>query len=133
MSEKQQPWFGYLEAGAKSSPVVRDERLNTGNPDTVYIFNLARGEIIEYRRSIVEAKLREFKPAEAEVLPQLKAAFGEARKSFRPRVGRPLTIPERGPSAKTKAAVEEPYGDEAVAEVEVLDDAEDEEWEEEDE
>ena len=55
---KKNLWYGYLEAGANSSPVIRDDGLNTGNPKTVYLFNLARGCILEYSREIVEPKLR---------------------------------------------------------------------------
>src|SRR3569623_949320 len=51
--------YGYLEAGNKSTAVVLDRTLNTGNPETLYLFNLARGEILEYSRKIVEPKLRE--------------------------------------------------------------------------
>jgi len=52
-------WFGCLEAGNSSSPVIRDQHLETGNVKTLYIFNLARGRILEYQREIVEPKLRD--------------------------------------------------------------------------
>ena len=39
--------------------------MDTGNPKTLYLFNLIRGEILEYAREIVEDKLRELKPAES--------------------------------------------------------------------
>ena len=45
-------WFGHLSAGARSSPVLRDARLDTGNPKTLYMFNLKRGEILEYAREV---------------------------------------------------------------------------------
>ena len=47
-------WFGFLDAGKSSSPVVQDSSLNTGNPATIYLFNLMRGRILEYRKDIVE-------------------------------------------------------------------------------
>jgi len=51
-------WYGYLNAGARSSPVLRDERLVTGNPKTLYLFNLVRSEILKYVHEIVEKILR---------------------------------------------------------------------------
>lgn len=85
---KHSIWCGYLEAGQKSSAVVRDDRLDTGNPDTVYLFNLARNEIIPYSRAIVDAKLREFTAKEAEGATELKAAYLRARKQFKARTER---------------------------------------------
>lgn len=92
-----QIWYGFLEAGAKRTAVLRDPRLNTGNPQTVYLFNLARGKILEYSRNIVEPKLRELTSKENTIVAQLKAAFAEARRDFRPRAARVLNIPERSP------------------------------------
>lgn len=99
-------WFGYLEAGAKSTPVVLDQRLNTGKPDTVYLFNLARSTFLEYKREIVDAKLRELQDGETD-LGALKSAFNDARKEFRPRVSRAQTVAERG-SATSQSSSDEP-------------------------
>lgn len=96
-------WYGYLDAGEKSSPVVIDERLNTGNPQTLYVFNLARGKILEYRRDIAEPKLRELKAAEQSVVSELKTAFDAARHEFRTRGARILNLPERGAAAASTA------------------------------
>jgi hypothetical protein len=79
-------WFGYLEAGAKGSPVVRDSSMDTGTPRTVYLFNFAKGRIVEYRRDIAEPKLRELTESERENLKELRDAFKKARNSFTPRV-----------------------------------------------
>jgi len=78
-------WYGYLNAGARSSPVLRDTRLDTGNPVTLYLFNLVRGEILEYSREIVEKKLRELKPAESGFIAELDAGYKKARRSFKGR------------------------------------------------
>lgn len=75
-------WFGHLNAGARSSPVLRDARLDTGNPKTLYMFNLKRGEILEYAREVVEQKLRELKPAESEFIGKLDAGYKKARRNF---------------------------------------------------
>ena len=92
-------WYGYLNAGARSSPVLRDARLDTGNPKTLYLFNLVRGEILEYAREIVEKKLRELKPAESEFIAELDAGYKKARRNFKGRgssirniTKRPVTV-----------------------------------------
>lgn len=93
-------WYGYLEAGDKSTPVIRDERLDTGNSKTLFLFNLARGQILEYTREIVEPKLRELKPSEAKHIDALNAGYGDARRALKHHNVRPLNIPERGAAAK---------------------------------
>ncbi len=82
-------WYGFLEAGDRSSPVARDPKLTTGNPDTFYIYNLQRNEIIEYKRAIAEPKMRALKANEADKLKELKDAFAKALKDFTPRHARP--------------------------------------------
>ncbi len=76
-------WCGYLEAGDKSTPVVIDERLDTGNADTMYVFNFRRNGILTYNRDIVKAKLRELRGDEEGVVPELKNAYTKARRGFR--------------------------------------------------
>jgi hypothetical protein len=93
-------WYGYLEAGNRSSPVIRDERLDTGSTKTVFLFNLERGEILEYSRDVVETKLRDLKPSEAKMIKKLDTAYAEVRRNFKDRRARPLNIPEHGSSAR---------------------------------
>jgi DNA replication initiation complex subunit (GINS family) len=76
-------WYGYLMAGSRSSPVLQDRRLETGNPKTIYMFNLKRGEIIQYAREIVEQKLRDLKPDETAFIEDLDAGYKKARRSFK--------------------------------------------------
>lgn len=96
-------WVGYLDIGDKSSAVIRDDRLNTGNPQTVYLFNLKRNSFIEYRLDIIQPKLRELNADEAnEYSKDLNKAFTEARTSFTPRVSKVLNIPERSTSTQKK-------------------------------
>lgn len=97
-------WYGYLEAGERSSPVAIDNKLATGDPTTVYMFNLKRGEIIEYKRAIVDPKLRELTDDEQATLGELKSGYRKARNGFTPRGARASTIPERGRAAPAKAA-----------------------------
>jgi hypothetical protein len=49
------------------------------------MFNLARCEILEYSREIVEVKLRELKPAESGFIAELDTGFKQARRNFKGR------------------------------------------------
>lgn len=79
---KRQLWFGYLEAGTKSTAVALDQKLDTGDANTVYLFNLSRNQILEYRREIVEPKLRPIAAEDGDLLQQLKEGYRKARRSF---------------------------------------------------
>ena len=125
-------WYGYMEAGSKSSPVLMDRRLNTGDPNTMYLFNLTRGEIIEYKRAIIEPKLRELNADEQGLAPELKSAFGKVRGSFVPRGGRPAAVTENAQASQGKAANDEVLDGNDFEEVlESDDDIDEEDWEEE--
>lgn len=78
---KNDIWYGFLQAGKKSSPVVRDTRLRTNNPKTIYLFNYAQGKFLEYSREVVEPKLQDLRSDE-DLLNELKSAFRVARKVF---------------------------------------------------
>lgn len=60
--------------------MLRDRRMETGNKKTIYIFNLKRGEIIEYALEIVEQKLRELKADESGYINELEAGYKKARR-----------------------------------------------------
>jgi hypothetical protein len=85
---KSSCWYAYLMAGDRSSPVLRDSHLDTGNPKTIYMYNLERGEIIEYACEIVEKKLRDLKPDESGYITKLDAGYKKARRSFKGRGNR---------------------------------------------
>ena len=110
-------WFGYLDIGEKSSPVAKNPALCTGKPDTVYLFNLKRNEIIEYKTAIVAPKLRDLSKDEADVKKELKKAFTNAAKTFTPRL-KTQTIPENIP-AQAKSQKKEK--EEALANIELGD------------
>ena len=97
-------WHGYLMAGARSSPVLRDRYLETGNTKTIYMFNLKRGEIIEYTLEIVEKKLRDLKPDESRYITELDAGYKKAHRSFKGRVNRKssVTVAEIKPPRESK-------------------------------
>lgn len=90
-------WFGYLEANEKGTPVVRDTSMDTGTPMTIYLFNLKKGRILEYRRDIVEPKLRELTSEEAKSVSEIRKAFEKARNGFTPRALRRMPSPPRRP------------------------------------
>jgi hypothetical protein len=112
MSSNDTTWYGYMDAGEKSSPVVQDERLSTGNPATVYLFNLKRNEILEYKREIVEPKLRALKEKEKAVLDELKSAYSKARKGFVPRAAKIASAQERASAPEVKPVPEVGIDDE---------------------
>lgn len=101
MSEKE-CWYGYLEAGPKSSLVALDPSLSTGNSKTVYLFNLERQRILEYSRAVVDSKLRPLRPDERPLAATLQAAYAQAKSGFSPRGGRAFGVPERGPVARRR-------------------------------
>jgi hypothetical protein len=109
-AKKSSPvWYGYLQAGDRSSPVIRDDRLDTGNRKTMYLFNLSRNSILEYSREVVEAKLRDLKPEESAIVAELDAAYKKARRSFKDRGAGIRSILNR--SSKTPASNEDDFND----------------------
>jgi len=51
-------WYGVLDAGEKTSPVVRDTSLDASE-SKIWLYNYIRNQFIEYSQAIVEPKLRE--------------------------------------------------------------------------
>lgn len=107
-------------AGERSSPVLRDARLDTGNPKTFYMFNLKRGEILEYAREVVENKLGELKPDESSFIAELDAGYKKARRNFRDRGATTRNITERVVTAVQK---EKDYGEDNAISGFTVDDA----------
>ena len=125
-AKKSSPvWYGFLQAGDRSSPVIRDDRLDTGNHKTMYLFNLNRNSILEYSREVVEPKLRDLKPDESVTVAELDAAYKKARRTFKDRGAGIRSILNR--SSSTPASNEAVYND-----IPVEDDSDD-AWVEEDE
>lgn len=124
-------WYGYLEAGIKSSPVLSDRRLNTGDPKTIYLFNLNRNEILEYKREIIEPKLRELTEQEQALCAELKSAFNKARSGFIPRGGRSSNLAEQGQLANSHAANDDADETDVLEKILDVDEELDDEWEEE--
>jgi hypothetical protein len=109
-AKKNSPvWYGFLQAGDRSSPVIRDDRLDTGNHKTLYLFNLNRNLILEYSREVVEPKLRDLKPDESVTVAELDAAYKKARRTFKDRGAGIRSILNR--SSSTPASNEAVYND----------------------
>ena len=82
--------YGFLEAGAKSSPVLINSKLNANNEKNLYIYNLNRDSIIEYQRQIVEPKIRELNPDEINLIEDLVSGYKAASKNFVAKNRKPL-------------------------------------------
>lgn len=110
---KPNMWCGYLEAGGKSTPVLRDNSLETGNPKTIYLFNLHKGQILEYDATIVEPKLRELNGGESKIASSLKTTYKKVRADFKPR-GAKLTVTAR---TKSTANISDKLAEEDVIDI----------------
>ncbi len=79
MSEKN-IWYGVLEAGEKTSPVVRDASLEASQ-NKIYLYNYVRNQFIEYSQAIAEPKLRELAAGDISQ-DELDKAFKTAYQAF---------------------------------------------------
>ena len=76
-------WYGILEAGDKTSPVVRDMSLDASDTKRVWLYNHVKNQFVEYSLEIVEPKLRNLGNGDIS-LGELDLAFKSARKAFGP-------------------------------------------------
>lgn len=76
---KNDIWYGYLMAGDKSTPVVRDPSVAARSDKFIRLFNYSRGEFVDYSREIVGPKLRDLNGQVS--MDDLKAAFLDARQN----------------------------------------------------
>jgi len=73
-------WYGVLEAGEKTSPVVRDTSLDASE-NKIYLYNHLRNQFVEYLQAIVEPKLRELTDGDISK-DELDKAFKAAYQDF---------------------------------------------------
>jgi hypothetical protein len=73
-------WYGVLEAGEKTSPVVRDTSLDASE-NKIWLYNYVRNQFIEYSQAIVEPKLRELAAGDI-AQDDLDKAFKTAYQAF---------------------------------------------------
>jgi len=85
---KDDIWYGFLQAGAQSSPVVRDATMATNSRKTVWLYNHVRDRFLEYSLEVVEPKLRELGDGDI-ALKALDKAYRAARKKFAPDKAKP--------------------------------------------
>lgn len=78
--ESKDIWYGFLEAGNKSSPVVIDASIDAGD-NKIYLYNYVRNQFIEYAKAIVEPKLRALTPGDTS-RDELDTAFKASRLAF---------------------------------------------------
>ena len=76
-------WYGVLEAGEKTSPVVRDASLEASDTKRIWLYNHVKNKFVEYSLEIVEPKLRNLGNGDISV-DELDLAFKVARKKFGP-------------------------------------------------
>ena len=68
----------------------------------MYLFNFQRRQILEYRREIVEPKLRELTPEEAGAIDDLGLAYTEVRRDFVPKGGEAAKVVQRAAASKAR-------------------------------
>ena len=95
LMSKHKLWYGFLEAGEKSSPVAIDRNMETGDKKTVYIYNHNKKEILKYVRELAEPKLRELTAEEKQLEGSMKKGFSESLDNIKFKVSKALNIPEK--------------------------------------
>jgi len=108
MSKKSKIWYGYLDAGTKSSPVLLDPKLDTGDSKTFYLFNHKRNQILEYRKDLIEPKLRELNGKESDLIDQIKKDYNKIRTNFTPRKTVGKVMAEAGATSNKPAKTNSP-------------------------
>ena len=96
---KQKLWFGFLEAGSKSSPVVIDRSMGGADGNTLFAYNHNKKEIKRYVRDLIEPKLRELTAEEKKLEASLKKGFSASLKNGNFKAPKSLNIPEKESSA----------------------------------
>ena len=107
--KKQKFWCGVLEAGSKTSPVAIDHNLDTGEKNTVFVYNHNKQEILKYARDLVEPKLRELSAKEKNLEDTLKKGFKEALKTIKYKVSKAPNKSDKDiPAPKEDITLKEP-------------------------
>lgn len=111
-------WYGILDAGDKSTPVVRDLSMQAAS-DKVWLYNHVRNAFVEYSLAIVEPKLRELAKGDI-TQDELDRAFKAARQAYTA-TRKIRTWDDKKPAAKPARKKED-------ADIEIADDDEIEEF-----
>lgn len=96
-------WYGYLEAGEKSSMIIRDLSIETDTSGYLFLFNMKSGQILRYKADIVESKLRDLTPEEKKKnKTKMLAAYKKASIEFK----RPASSIQSTPVAPSPSPAE---------------------------
>lgn len=112
--KKQKLWYGYLEAGNKSSPVIIDHSMDTGEKHTVFVYNHNKNEISKYVRELVEPKLRELTDKEKGLESALRKGFSASLKTLKYPLPKTYDAPSKdssAPKVEADTASKEPEED----------------------
>ncbi len=94
-------WVGYLSLANKKTLVASDDRVDTGNRKTLFLYNQERNDIVEYSREIIEAKLKAAPAADYNV-DEIAAVYQKALRKTKPNVYRAVFTPNSGGSSGPK-------------------------------
>ncbi|MDH5179998.1 MAG: hypothetical protein OEY07_10045 [Gammaproteobacteria bacterium] len=100
MSDKHL-WVGYLTLGGKQILVAGDDRVETRNHKTMYLYNQDRDAIVEYSKDVIQAKLADA-PAAGYVESEIADAYQRALSKAHPNLYRIIFKPGTGGAVKTK-------------------------------
>ena len=117
-------WVGYLALANKKVLVASDDRVDTGNRKTIFLYNQERNEIVEYSREIIQDKLKDA-PAEDYNDKEIATAYQQALRKAKPNLYRVVFTPNAGGSAipKEKKAKASGGKDEAMGDDIEIDDS----------
>ncbi len=91
-------WVGYLTLASKKILVASDDRVDTGNRKTIFLYNQERNELVEYSREIIQAKLKDA-PAADYNSEEIANAYQKALRKAKPNLYRVVFAPSTGGSA----------------------------------
>ena len=95
-------WVGYLTLPDKKKTLVAsDERVETGKPKTIFLYNLERDQIVEYGREIIQPKLKNAPEADYDVA-KMTTSYKKALKRKLPNLYRVIFSPTTSVSAPVK-------------------------------
>lgn len=95
-------WYGKLETATSSVEVIYDPTLPEAPKGRVYLYNVERGQIVQYVWEIVSELLRE---AEGDERAEIKSRAGKRWKSARKTFTQGRVLLSRQPTSRAETAV----------------------------
>ena len=100
-------WVGYLTLANKKILVASDDRVDTGNRKTIFLYNQDRNELVEYSREIIQSKLKDAPAADFNP-DEIGNAYQKALRKAKPNLYRVVFAPASAasvlPSEKKSSA-----------------------------